>query len=304
MTKENSQGKTQIANISQLRQSTKATTGGIPCLVQYNGTDIGKRHVIDRSKVSLGRALTNDIAISEASVSRIHAQILGEGRHVYIEDLGSSNGTYINDKAILEKSQLKDQDIVRLGTVLFKFFSADNVEGFIQDKMYKLATIDAGTQTFNKQYLLDTLASEFKKSKSTGRPLAVIYLDLDHFKQVNDKYGHNAGDQVLRDTAKLVKNLIRKDDVFARFGGEEFVVVLPKTTALQAAKTAETMRERASQWPHTLLISSGERIDHHQTISIGVAELDDTMNSYKDLLELADRKLYRSKEGGRNRVTV
>ena len=83
-----------------------------------------------------------------------------------MEDLGSSNGTFINDKKIESATELNDQDMVRLGTILFKFFVNENIDGIIHDKIYRMATIDAGTQTFNKKYLLETIKSEFKYSKS------------------------------------------------------------------------------------------------------------------------------------------
>ena len=301
------EGKTVIADLSKIRASTKPQTRGIPCLVQYNGAGTGKRYLLERDTQNLGRAVTSDIVISDSSVSRTHANIYIQEAGVFIEDAGSANGTYINEQKITEKYKLSDQDMIRLGTVLLKYFSSDNVDGFIQDKIYQLATIDAGTQIFNKQYLQDTLESEFRKAKLSNRPMSILVFDLDHFKKVNDTYGHNAGDHVLREVASTVKACIRKGDIFARFGGEEFVIILPNTNGQQSVKVAETVRQKCETSPHAIdyeEAGSKKHADHVQTISVGIAEIGPNMSDPKELMELADQKLYQSKKGGRNRVTI
>lgn len=295
-------GKTVIANVSELKKKDEKKGSGIPCLVQYNGEDAGKRYLIIKDVLNLGRSESNEITIIDNSVSRTHAVICKNKEKVELEDLNSANGTYLNDNVLTTKSNLNDQDMIRLGAVLFKFFSQDNMDGYIQDKIYKKATIDIGTQIFNKQYLLERLESEFRRARQTDEDLSIIYFDLDHFKAVNDNYGHNAGDQVLRDTAKVIKLTIRKDDIFARFGGEEFIVVLPRTKIDQAAIIAETMRKKTENWVHSLT-SDNNNIKHKQTISLGVSQIETSMNDYKSLMESADKKLYKSKETGRNKVT-
>ncbi len=298
---------TVIADLSMIRATTRPKTQGIPSFVQYNGAATGKRYLLEKPEILLGRAVSSDIMLNDNSVSRTHAHIFNNETGVFIEDKGSANGTYINEQKITGKQKLADQDMIRLGTVLLKFFSADNVDGFIQDKIYQLATIDAGTQIFNKQYLQDTLESEFRKAKRANVNLTVLVFDLDHFKKVNDTYGHNAGDQVLRDLAKVVKGCIRKEDILARFGGEEFVVVLPNTSDQQSIKVAENIRNKCQSFSHSIdYMSNGTKMhaEHTQTISVGIAGLKPEMNSPKELLELADQKLYQSKKDGRNRVTI
>lgn len=269
------------------------------CLVQYSGTNLGKRYVLDASEMVVGRAPTANILINEQSVSRNHAKCYQVGDNIEIEDLGSSNGTHINDQRIGSRTMLRDGDIIRFGTILFKYFAHDNIENVFHDKIYRMATIDAVTQTFNKKYLTESLDAEFKFARSYGRDLSVLYFDLDFFKKVNDVYGHNAGDFILKETASLVKSVIRKDDIFCRFGGEEFVVLLPNTNAKVAFDLSE--RIRATIERHIFKFES-KRIE--QTISIGVSQLTKDMNEPKDLLADADRKLYLSKANGRNRVTV
>ncbi|MBI2602237.1 MAG: diguanylate cyclase [Deltaproteobacteria bacterium] len=300
------EGKTVIADMSKIRKQPRASEKGSPSLIQYTGNDVGKRFLLDKPQIKLGRSAESDITIAEGSVSRLHAKIFCEEDGVYLEDAGSANGTFLNDETLEKKKKLKDQDLIRLGTVLLKFFAQDNWDGLVQDHIYRKATIDAGTQIFNKQFLMDTLESEIRKAKLTGKKLAIIYFDLDHFKKVNDFYGHNAGDTVLANVAKLIQKVIRKEDVFARFGGEEFVVVLQNTDLEQAARVAETMRQKCEAAEHSLkyqVKGTEQTVEHKQTISLGVAVCDESMNSVKELLEAADQKLYTSKSTGRNRVT-
>ncbi len=269
------------------------------CLVQYSGTNLGKRYVLDQKEMTLGRAPTVDIVVNEQSVSRTHAQCLLQGEEVYVSDLGSSNGTFINDKKLAGKQVLRDGDIIRIGNIVFKFFAQGNVENVFHDKIYRMATIDGGTNTFNKKYLLEAIESEFKFSRAYGRPLSLIYFDLDFFKKVNDTYGHGVGDGILRDTASLVKSVVRKDDIFCRYGGEEFVILLPSTDAKTAYELAERIRATFEQ--HRFEIQ-GHVIK--QTLSMGVSQLNAKMNSTESFLEDADKKLYQSKQNGRNRVTI
>ena len=139
----------------------------------------------------------------------------------------------------------------------------------------------------------------FQFSKTYGRPLSVIYFDLDHFKKVNDTYGHNAGDFILSELSKLVKSIVRKDDIFCRFGGEEFVILLPNTDARTAYDSAERIRKTVEE---NVFNTEGHSLK--QTVSLGVSQLQPSMNTPKDFLEDADKKLYQSKQNGRNQVTI
>lgn len=277
------------------------------CLVQYSGAKLGKRYPLTETVNIVGRSPTVQVVIQEASVSRQHAQFVLIGDQVAVEDLGSSNGTFLNDAPVKQQTPMKDGDIVRLGTVLLKFFAHDNVDSVMHDKIYQMATIDAGTKIFNKQYLLDALESEFKYSVTYNRELSIIYYDLDKFKPVNDTYGHNAGDYILRESAALVKAAVRKDDILGRFGGEEFVIVLPNTNKSTAAELAERIRQKHEAHGFVIDFNDGgqiKKVNHTQTISLGVEQLHPELKTPKDLLEAADKKLYHSKSTGRNKVTI
>ena len=123
---------------------------------------------------------------------------------------------------------------------------------------------------------------------------------MDHFKKVNDTYGHNAGDFILSELSKLVKSIVRKDDIFCRFGGEEFVILLPNTDARTAYDSAERGIRKTVE--ENIFNTEGHSLK--QTVSLEVSQLQPSMNTPKDFLEDADKKLYQSKQNGRNQVTI
>ena len=165
---------------------------------------------------------------------------------------------------------------------------------------YRNSITDALLGVFNRRYLIHQLRCEVWRAHRYQRQLTVLMIDLDHFKQINDRFGHSAGDQVLVGFARKTRSLIRASDWFARFGGEEFVIVLPETPLGVAEQVAEKVRRELESAPFVL--ASGE---HRVTASFGVAAL--TLGSNEDsdvVLGRADKALYRSKQGGRNRITV
>jgi diguanylate cyclase (GGDEF)-like protein len=269
------------------------------CLIQYSGANLGRRYLLDSSSVIIGRSPQANIVITDSTISREHARCVQVGTRMEIEDINSSNGSFVNDSKIKGRVPLRDGDIVRLGSVLFKYFAHDNVENIFHDKIYRMATIDGGTQIFNRKYLMETLESEFKISKTYGRPLTLIYYDLDFFKKVNDQHGHSAGDHILKESAQLVKTCIRKDDIFGRIGGEEFAIILPNTNSRTAYDLAERIRKLIEE--HVFKHDS-KKIK--QTVSFGVSENRGQFSDFKSLLDDADKKLYHSKSTGRNIVTV
>ncbi len=275
----------------------RAAGGSRACLIQYSGATLGRRHVLDAPVITVGRSSHNAIVIHDDSVSREHARLILRDGDVAVEDLGSSNGTFIFEQPVLSCTPLNNGDMLRLGNVLFKYLAQDNIENVFHDTIYRMATIDAGTQVFNKKYLLETLDAEFRFCRVFGRPLSLIYYDLDFFKRVNDTHGHSCGDYVLRESAQIAKSCVRAEDILARYGGEEFVVVLPNTDGGTAADLAERLRKAVADHE---FIYEGQRL--RQTISLGVAACHPEFAAACELLEDADRKLYQAKNAGRNRV--
>lgn len=162
-----------------------------------------------------------------------------------------------------------------------------------------VSRIDHLTQLYNRGYWEHRLEEEFLRSQRTERPCSLIMFDIDHFKNINDEYGHQAGDEIIRIVAAQVRNKIRATDIAGRYGGEEFGVVLIDT----AADAAKVMAERLRKAIQSIVVDyEGEEITF--TISLGVAEIDPEMAAYPEWLEIADRALYEAKNNGRNQVVV
>ena len=268
-------------------------------LIQYSGEHLGRRYVLAAPKPLIGRAGHVDILIADESVSREHARCVVAARVVTVEDLGSSNGTYVNGERIDAPVVLGNGDMLQLGHVHLKFFAADSLENAFHDAIFRKASIDPGTQVFNRQYLMESLETAVAACRANGKPLSLIYFDLDHFKRVNDTHGHSCGDHVLREIATLARDCLRDSDVLGRIGGEEFVVVVPDADVRLAGALAERLRRAAEA--HAL---EWEGKPLQQTVSLGVAQWCPAFKTPRDLLDDADRRLYQSKHEGRNRVTV
>ena len=160
-----------------------------------------------------------------------------------------------------------------------------------------IARTDSLTQAFNRRYFMDVLAYEMEKSMRYGDPLTLILFDIDNFKAVNDRYGHNAGDVVLQSISQLCSTETRQPDIFARVGGEEFACLLSGSSANNYAILAERLRQQVQN-----LVTEYEQHSIQVTISLGVALYQAGMTRPEDLLKQADIALYRAKEQGKNRV--
>ncbi len=268
------------------------------CLVQYSGMRVGRRHILDENQMAIGRLETSSVSVQDPSVSRKHAQLTLKSENWELEDLGSANGTFIHETAV-KKTMLKHGDMIRFGSVVFKFFADGSDESSFVDNIYRKATIDPTTGVFNKQYLKDEMDSHFKMARNYKRPLTMIVFDLDFFRNVNNDHGHLAGDFILKECAQIAKSTIRKNDILGRFGGEEFVIILPDTKSDAGFDLAERIRKKLAD---NIFTFDGKPLK--QTTSLGVAELVSGMSSVSDLFELADQKLYNAKKTGRNRVSM
>jgi len=269
---------------------------GTTCLVVIYGTELGKKYNLDKQVIIIGRSSKCDIQVDQESVSRTHAKLIVSSKAVVLRDLGSTNGTYVNDEQVGEK-QLQDGDLVKIGRTIFKFLSGGNIESAYHEEIYRLTTVDGLTDTYNKRYFLENLERELSRARRYGRELSLAMLDIDLFKQINDSYGHLAGDYVLKHLAQVIKKNIRREDFLARYGGEEFAIILPEIDHSNAMLMAEKVRRLVEQsrivFDNTPIVT---------TISIGVASLQDDVIDGPDLIRRADEMLYRAKNEGRNRV--
>lgn len=282
--------------VSQVSRIADKRLGGVGCFVQIYGKDIGRKYPLDKVQTTIGRGPDNTIVVDMDNVSRAHCKLYsGAGGH-YIEDMGSTNGTFVNDQEITARRKLVHGDLVKIGGVIFKFIDGDNIEQLYYEEIYRMAIIDGLTQIYNKRYFMEFLEREMARCQRYQRPLTLIMFDLDHFKRINDEHGHLAGDYVLKRLAGLVSEGIRKEECFARYGGEEFAIVLPDTDAERGATFAEKIRAKIEA---THFEFEGNTIP--VTLSMGVAELREK-DIAESFIKRADDKLYEAKQTGRNRV--
>jgi len=260
---------------------------------------VGKMMKLDNGELVMGRAVDAQLQVEDDGISRKHCKIAMAPNGAYqLVDLGSTNGTFLNGIKV-NVATLQDGDKIQIGAnTVVKFSLQDQLEEQFQRSIYESATRDGLTRIFNKKYFLDTLRKEFAYCLRHGVPLSLVMFDLDHFKDVNDTYGHPAGDFVLQQVAKRVSETIRQEDLFARYGGEEFCLMLREAAPDKGIRCAERCRRAINSAP---FIFNGTPIE--VTISLGVATLSDAEYAQPDeLLTAADVYLYRAKTRGRNRV--
>ena len=251
-----------------------------------------------QAEVSCGRNADNSIPLEFNGISRYHFKLVDNGGEWSVQDSGSKNGTFLNNKKIEGSILLNKGDMIKLGSMALKFLPKGDPERLTYDKLSLEANTDGHTGCFNKTYFNNKSELEVKKSKVTGDPLSLIVFDLDHFKNLNDNYGHDAGDFVLKELAELIRNNgVRDLDTFARYGGEEFVILLPKTNLKQSFEIAERLRKLVEQHDFNY---EGKTLP--VTASIGVSDYRQGVTNGTDLFKRADEAVYKSKEGGRNQV--
>ncbi|MBM3325489.1 MAG: diguanylate cyclase [Calditrichaeota bacterium] len=176
-------------------------------------------------------------------------------------------------------------------------------------QLFELAVTDGLTKLINRRHFNERLAREFQRVKRFGGNLGLLMLDIDHFKKVNDVYGHLAGDRILVEVARIIQDALRSIDMAGRYGGEEFVILLPETSHNGAAFVAEKLRSRIENQSFRAAagddLAQGVEVPDHITISIGAACMPNVnVNHPEDLVNLADTALYNAKQKGRNRVEM
>jgi len=269
-------------------------------LVVLAGTSVGEMYKLEHANTIIGRGQKASIRLFDDGISREHAEVVVERDRVVLRDLGSTNGTFCNGARVTER-ELSDGDKILVGsTSILKFTYHDNIDEVFQRQMYESALRDGLTKAFNKKYFTDGLESEFTYANRHGTPLSLVFFDLDHFKKVNDTYGHLAGDMVLSEVAGTLASTLRNEDVFARYGGEEFAIICRGSDIDQGTVVAERVRKAVER--HSFLWN-GTAIP--VTISVGLATMPPAVaKDSTALVALADAALYEAKRGGRNRIFV
>ncbi|HEY0385609.1 MAG TPA: GGDEF domain-containing protein [Pyrinomonadaceae bacterium] len=280
-----------------------------PALVFLRGELMAVPIPLERDEVILGRALEADVRINDARASRLHARIsilrdeaTGETKY-RITDLGSTNGTLVNGHAV-EESILEDGDKLIIGEHLLRFDMLDEIDREFQQQIRRLLVHDELTGLLTSKSFFSELRREAARAEAEGRPFCVLMMDLDHFKQVNDTYGHLVGNDTLEEVGTVITRSLRVGDVAARFGGEEFAAFMLDAQYAQGLVAAERVRAAIEEheFPATRRGANEAERKHRITISIGVAAFPEDARDPIELIELADSALYRAKRSGRNRV--
>lgn len=289
---------TAIVKLANANRPTPVPTRDRYVLVRVQGEDIGRVVQLESPEFVIGRHQSCDLPLSDGSVSRRHARILwSEERHL-LEDLGSANGTYVGADRV-SQHWLSDGDVIQFGsTIAYRYSVTDSQQLAMLQYLYDASVTDALTSAYNREYFDARMASELAYARRHSVPLCLLMLDVDHFKQVNDTFGHQVGDQALVKLVESVRTRLRLEDVFCRYGGEEFTAIL-RTTDLEAgACAAERIRLAVAQIQLTV---GGRRVPI--TVSIGCASVKCCTECTSDeLVAIADRRLYAAKHLGRNRV--
>jgi diguanylate cyclase (GGDEF)-like protein len=281
-------------------EALKVTHEVADCLVVIyapSQADLGRRYVLDRPVTTIGRGRDNDIVLPSDCVSRQHARLEHRPAGLFAVDLTSTNGTYINDATKLTgEHRLSRGDQLKVGDTIFKFLSGSDVEAQYHDIIFRMTITDGLTNLANRKQLDGLLNDEIPRAQRHNRELALLMFDIDHFKNINDTYGHLTGDSVLRGLALILQKRLRPNDKLGRYGGEEFCAILPETSLQSAAKIAEELRALIAAH-----IFVAEESQLRVTLSIGVASLAAGMQP-DDLYKSADEMLYKAKRSGRNKV--
>lgn len=269
------------------------------CLVvvhQRDGT-VGRCIKLARFPFRIGRELDNELVLDEDGVSRRHARLERRDQRTVLMDTSSKNGTLHNDQELVGIAELQTGDRIKIGPTVLKYLNGADPDAILHEQIYLSAVTDELTGLRNKRFFRETFTREFSRAQRYRRSLSILVIDIDHFKNVNDRHGHHIGDITLTAVAGIVGSIVRADDTAARYGGEELVVLLPETDLRGAAVIAERLRNEIASRKVCY-----RDISLHVTVSIGCAELCAKDADADALFQRADRQVYVAKDDGRNRV--
>jgi diguanylate cyclase (GGDEF)-like protein len=268
-----------------------------PYLVVLFPTEMHQRFALSEKHLILGRSKEADITIPDELISREHCEIWCQNGQIWIKDLASTNGTFV-DGGQITLMELGPDNRLQLGKVILRVDFKDQSEIEQEKALFEAATTDALTRIPNRRFFLERSRSELSAAKRTNRWIHAILLDVDHFKKVNDTWGHPAGDFVLREGAALLDKLRREEDLLARWGGEEFVFLLTGIDPKQALAFAERVRKT---FESHRFVWDDVRIPI--TISLGLAGVQGAgATDLDNLISVSDTLLYQAKRAGRNQV--
>jgi diguanylate cyclase (GGDEF)-like protein len=290
--------RTVLVHAPEIRDSTPAGMRVRHLLVRIEGEALGQVTVLHGDEITIGRGQSSTVCVADSGVSRKHARMYWSSNRYVIEDLGSANGTYVAGQPINQRP-LADGDVIQLGpSVVFRYSITDADQQAMLEHLYDASVTDALTGAFKRDYFDTRIASEIAYARRHNAELSLIILDVDHFKLINDRFGHRAGDQALVGLARATRAALRTEDVFCRYGGEEFAIILRTTDIESTALVAERIRVVAAE----VRVESGDQT-FGLTISLGCSSVRCCETATAEaLIAVADRRLYAAKHAGRNRV--
>ncbi len=271
----------------------------MPYIVVLAGDSVGRVVRLDRNHAMVaGRTRRCDIYFNCENISREHVRFDIDAKGVVVlTDLESTNGTLVNGKKI-DSLTLRDGDRICMGNVILRFSLKDDLDFDLQQELYNKATRDPLTNAYNKRFFLDYLKKEFAHHQRYEKPMSVVFFDLDDFKRLNDTYGHLTGDLVLKSLAREIGEVLREEDIFARFGGEEFVALFRNTDGDRAAVIADKLLEVVRRMEFATPLEAFK-----VTATAGIATLVGTnFENAETLLKHADDRLFEGKARGKDQV--
>jgi len=291
--------RTAIVNLKELRVPRRQSKDR-HLLVRVRGAELGRVTPLPPERMRVGRSQDCELWLSDDGVSRRHATLTREGNHYVIEDEGSANGTFVGGVKI-SRHELHDGDVIQFGpTAVFRYTLSDENQEALLRQLYDASVTDALTGAHNREHFDTQLRAELSYARRHNTDVSLVIFDADHFKKVNDNYGHQVGDAVLIQLANVVRSTVRGEDVFARYGGEEFALVLRGIDIDGCGAVAERLRERIAA-----LQLQTERGVLKVTVSAGCSSLSTTEDKTPEgMISAADRRLYGAKHAGRNRVVT
>jgi len=280
-----------------------------PALVFLSGDLIAVPIPLEREEVIVGRALEADVRVNGTKVARRHARInrvinpeTGEVEYV-LTDFGAREGVLVNGLKV-SREVLQNGDKITIGEHILRFDLLDEIDREYQRQIHRLISHDDLTGLLSSRSFFSELRREAARAKSGNRPFCVLMMDVDHFKNVNDTYGHLTGSKTLEEIGGLIIEIMRSGDAAARFGGEEFAAFLLDAEVPQALVAAERIRSAIESQEFTVVRTGKPVSTHHVTISIGISTFPQDSSDPIELVEMADSALYRAKREGRNRVSA
>jgi two-component system, cell cycle response regulator len=294
----------ETVKLDQVRVAPSSTKH--PVLIVLQGDDLGASIPLEGRSVTIGRGTDCDLRLDDNLASRQHARLVAaaSGQVYSVVDLGSTNGTFVNGQLVEDPYALQDGDKIRVGRHVFKFAWLDEYESEFQMRIQQMIIRDDLTNLLTQRSFfleLDRVVSRRNAEAEAGPPLCVLMMDLDHFKQVNDTYGHLVGSQTIKQVGELIDQSIRDSDTAGRYGGEEYIAYLPSAASEDGRRIADRIRRSVEE--HEILVTrKGTEVRLRVTISIGVSTYPEDATDPVDLIEKADLALYRAKRLGRNQV--